>query len=362
MIIIKNSRRPIDENIVIELADSIRETGLLNPIIINKDNVLIAGAHRLEACRKLGWEEVDCNVVDLDGLKAELAEIDENLVRNELHYLERGKYLNRRKRIYELLHPEAKAKVAGAIASNAAQGKHHASEIISFASDTASKTGVSDRTIQQEMQIADNLVAEAQEVTIKKSLTKNQALKLAREKPEEQKEIVELIAEMPPKEAKAELVKFFNQRKSCTESGSDLMKEIKKIEAVLLEKYEEYKSLLAELGNEIEDYQPIVLIYRQETSKQDLMEKQQPDIEESNEQRAERAQPAIEVNKDDEVISFTSTVQEPAKEQEVPRKKKSFIPFINRKIDLEREEPKKKLLLKLRSKLSEETIFEGAIA
>ena len=92
---------------------------------------------------------------------AELLEIDENLVRDGLTALERAEQLKRRKEIYEARHPEAKAGVAGANASNRKQGKGHgdASEIISFASDTASKMSVTPRSVQQDVQIAERIAA-----------------------------------------------------------------------------------------------------------------------------------------------------------------------------------------------------------
>ena len=72
------------------LADSIRAVGLLHAITVTPDLRLVAGYHRLEACRQLGWAEISATIVSLTELDRELAEIDENLVRNELTVLERG--------------------------------------------------------------------------------------------------------------------------------------------------------------------------------------------------------------------------------------------------------------------------------
>jgi ParB family chromosome partitioning protein len=45
------------------LAESIREFGLLRPVLITADGHLIAGRRRLEACKLLGWVAIPVNVV-----------------------------------------------------------------------------------------------------------------------------------------------------------------------------------------------------------------------------------------------------------------------------------------------------------
>lgn len=105
---IKVGRRELNADYVRELAASIKELGLLNPLTVDKENVLIAGLHRLEAVKLLEWPEVECTVSSLEGLRAELAEIDKNIVRNDFSAIEYGEMLLRRKEIYETLHPETK--------------------------------------------------------------------------------------------------------------------------------------------------------------------------------------------------------------------------------------------------------------
>ena len=48
-----------------ELATSIADVGLLHPIPVRRDGLLIAGQRRLAACKKLGWQSVPVHVVDL---------------------------------------------------------------------------------------------------------------------------------------------------------------------------------------------------------------------------------------------------------------------------------------------------------
>ena len=174
-------------------ADSIREIGLLNPLTIDRDNFLIAGLHRLEAVKRLGWTEVDCTVSSLEGLAAELAEIDENIVRSDMSTLEYGEILLRRKEIYETLHPETKRGMRNGQTSKS--DKMSFLETKSFAQDTAEKLGVVPRTVERQIQTAKNLTQEAKEIikNADKKISKKEALKLSRLEPEDQKEAARLL-------------------------------------------------------------------------------------------------------------------------------------------------------------------------
>lgn len=145
------------------LAKSIDDVGLLQPIVVTHDLVLVAGLHRLKACESLGWKTVPVTIIDLQGLRAVLAEIDENFVRHDLTVLERAECIARRKEIYENLHP---ATAAWSSDRQRARANGKPSEMISpgFAEDTAGKTGLSARTIQQEVQIAEKITPETKEL------------------------------------------------------------------------------------------------------------------------------------------------------------------------------------------------------
>ena len=91
---------------VTQLCASINEIGLLQPITVTSDFKLIAGLHRITACKLLGWKDIEVNVVDYNSeILSELAEIDENLIRNELTQFDKSIQTSRRKEIYEILHP-----------------------------------------------------------------------------------------------------------------------------------------------------------------------------------------------------------------------------------------------------------------
>ena len=109
---VNSNRRKASKDDIQRIADSIAEVGMMNPITVDADHNLIAGLHRLEAAKLLGWSEIECNVCELDELHAELAEIDENYIRANLTPLETSQLLFRRKEIYEALHPETKTGTA----------------------------------------------------------------------------------------------------------------------------------------------------------------------------------------------------------------------------------------------------------
>lgn len=143
--------RQVDPEKVGLLAQSMDEIGLQTPITIwatgpeQTEAHLVAGRHRLEAAKKLGWEEIDCIFTDLDGFERELWEIDENLVRADLSTEEKREHLKQRKVIWE------RREKQNQVAHRAPDGtfaKGNKKEK-GFAADTAEKTGMSKSQINR---------------------------------------------------------------------------------------------------------------------------------------------------------------------------------------------------------------------
>lgn len=90
----KNPR--INDNAVEYVANSIKEFGFKQPIVVDKDNIVIAGHTRLKAAKKLGLSEVPCIYADdlteeqvkayrlADNKVAEISEWDFGLLGEEL--------------------------------------------------------------------------------------------------------------------------------------------------------------------------------------------------------------------------------------------------------------------------------------
>ena len=191
---ISPERQEADPESIQELADSISQIGLLNPVTIDQEHILIAGLHRLEAAKLLGWAEIECTISGLEGLLAELAEVDENVVRKGLSAMEYGELLLRRKEIYEALHPETKR--GGDRKSEKIKLRPAQFDNKSFLADTSDKTGMAQRTIAENVQMAKKLTPEAKHIIQESDtkVTKKDALKLSRLAPEQQREAASQLA------------------------------------------------------------------------------------------------------------------------------------------------------------------------
>lgn len=77
---------------ITELAESIKNVGLLHPIVLDSDNNLMAGGRRLVAMNELGWVEVPVTrLADCDELTRREIELEENVQREDLTWQEKAK-------------------------------------------------------------------------------------------------------------------------------------------------------------------------------------------------------------------------------------------------------------------------------
>lgn len=87
-------RRREDLGDIDGLAASIARYGLLHPIVVDDDGNLIAGGRRLEACRRLKWDEIPVTWLgDLSEAERREIELEENLRRKDLSPYEQAKVM-----------------------------------------------------------------------------------------------------------------------------------------------------------------------------------------------------------------------------------------------------------------------------
>ncbi|MBN9434020.1 MAG: ParB N-terminal domain-containing protein [Bosea sp.] len=166
-----NEGRAIDRAVVARIAESVRERGLINPIVVKKAMKIrhgakaeaweiIAGNHRYEACAvTLKMETIPCIVSEADDMINELIMIDENLCRAELSPSDRAKFTARRKEIYEAAHEETKH--GGDRRSFKSQTLRLENELESFTENTAKAIGKSERVVQLDAERGEKVTEEA---------------------------------------------------------------------------------------------------------------------------------------------------------------------------------------------------------
>ena len=85
------------------LSESLKYYGQINPIVITKKNLLIAGERRLEAAKRLGWRTINAVISDSTGELARLElEVEENIQRRDFSPEETAEAT---RRLYRLRNP-----------------------------------------------------------------------------------------------------------------------------------------------------------------------------------------------------------------------------------------------------------------
>jgi ParB family chromosome partitioning protein len=190
------------------LAESIDALGLLNPVtvVIQQEHdgrdisypkpVLVAGARRLEACKQLGWTEIDTTVVELYDIDLQLAEIDENLIREPLSALQRAEQLAQRKGIFEM---------KGGTKSSTPGGEQDAG----FAKDASDKVGLTKRAINRDIAMAEGIPEKLRDelrgTESEDSLEDLKALAKEKDNPAAQKKAVKAVKSGEAKNLRAAL-------------------------------------------------------------------------------------------------------------------------------------------------------------
>lgn len=208
------SKEKTNDDVVNQLTHSIKNVGLLSPVIVHKtkdDNyILLAGNHRFTACKKLGWEEIEANIVDLSKLDSELATIDENLVRKDITVLERAELTKRRDEIL---------KAKGLRAPKGKPKKGTTVDHLKTTEDIAEDIGKSKSTIKNDIRIASGIVPEAKEniKDIEKVANSTRdLLHLAKLEPKKQITVSEVINKGDAKSVKEAIVNISSKEREAT--------------------------------------------------------------------------------------------------------------------------------------------------
>jgi ParB family chromosome partitioning protein len=183
---------------VTELEKSIQTLGLIAPLVISNDNVILAGARRYQAMLNLGFTESAVMIVAGNALEKELVSIDENLVRKDLSKIEIESHLRRAKEIYHELFPEPE-KTAESAEADMKVEKLPAEKFLTMVSE---KTGLSPKQIHEAINRDEMASAVVKEARRNGELSLSQTNEIVKLKKEDQPKVIEHIKELPVREIK----------------------------------------------------------------------------------------------------------------------------------------------------------------
>lgn len=248
-----------------ELKKSIETVGMINPLVLNENNELIAGGRRYAALKALGHTQVPVIKVNKNELEQELISIDENLVRKDLTNLELEKSLSRGREIYESLYPSAKKFTEEELKTpqELEIQKELPNEQRSFIDLTAEKTGLSKRVIKSAIDREERASDKVKELRKSGNLNASQTNEIVKLDKKDQEHIADLVKDRPAKEVK-ELVQNINQNglQSAVNTlinAPSLPKEYKSLKTLLQRTNKVLaKILIEEMSSEHEDVQTIL--------------------------------------------------------------------------------------------------------
>jgi DNA modification methylase len=160
--IIIGEKNRTDMGDLLSLASSMSSNGLLNPIIITRDNQLISGLRRLEAAKLLKWEKIEVRLFEtLSPVERRKVEIEEDLAQKKIRSWQEEVAL--KKELHDLLQAEKGARKAGP------RGKKNWSQ-----KNTADRLGVAKTSLSEDIRLADALKAFPE---LAKATTKKDAIR-----------------------------------------------------------------------------------------------------------------------------------------------------------------------------------------
>ncbi|MFZ4713155.1 MAG: ParB/RepB/Spo0J family partition protein [Bacteriovoracaceae bacterium] len=185
---------------VTELEKSIQTLGLIAPLVISSDDVILAGARRYQAMLNLGFTETPVMVITGNALEKELVSIDENLVRKDLTKIEIESHLRRAKEIYQALNPEPEiVEVAPVVEGEVKKVMLPAERFLNMVSE---KTGLSPKQIHEAINRDEMASSVVKDARVKGELSLSQTNEIIKLNKTDQKAAIHHIKELPVREIK----------------------------------------------------------------------------------------------------------------------------------------------------------------
>lgn len=189
--IVVNKQQPrtvFDEEKIEELATSIKENGLIQPVIVRKKDKkyeIIAGERRYRACKLAGLKEISCVVEDYNDQEVSTLAIIENIQREDLSPIEEAKAYQSLMKTYNYNQSEL-AKIVGKKQSTIANKLRllKLNDDVIFAVD---RKQITERHARAMLSVDKDKQVDILKEVLKKQLNVSQTEKLINKKPKPKK-------------------------------------------------------------------------------------------------------------------------------------------------------------------------------
>lgn len=181
--------------------ESVKTSGIIEPIVVNQDKIIISGHQRVRACKVLGIDEINAEIRIVQDEDEILKQLLETNIRQRgignTNPVKMGKCLKELERIY------------GIRRGGDRKSKQNNFTLITE-DDLANQTGMTRQTIQNYKQLAD-MIPEIQDLVDTGVVSKTTALAIVRQLPEaQQKELAEQLSGSEKKVSQREVQKYIN--------------------------------------------------------------------------------------------------------------------------------------------------------
>ena len=209
-----------------EFKQSIKTSGVIEPIVVTQDKVIVSGHQRVKACKSLGIEEIEAEVKIYENDDEILKQLIETNIRQRgigcPNPVKFGRCLRELERIYGVQH-------GGDRKSEEKSNPQNAD--LKTQGDLASELGISVDALNRYKKLA-NAIPEIQSLIESGKVTKTVALSIMKQlSEEEQKQLAEMIEGSGKEKVSSREVAFYkNRMETLSKENSDLQGKVKELE------------------------------------------------------------------------------------------------------------------------------------
>lgn len=88
-------RKEIEQDLIDKMSISLKNEGIINPIEIDKNYVIITGEIRWRSAKHLNWEKVPCKIIEISDKRRFLRQVHENIHHNSMTTWDTAKALDK---------------------------------------------------------------------------------------------------------------------------------------------------------------------------------------------------------------------------------------------------------------------------